>query len=250
MRTVFVLLLTAVILAGCTDQFDLRWPAGSSEHFTYTINTFYPEKHKGLNDLTISRSDDGELLTVTQTLEVVGTGRTIRTVETYRAEGLELVGSENSFILEPEAAAQLEMDTIFVSARIENDRLIITNRPEIRPVSRLPLDGPLVTGIGAMLVTRDWSMAIGSVQNYAQVNLLLLGREPYLTEAIRDSVVSEENVVVPIGAFDCYRVMKLMPNIIGYTYYTRDQAHIPVMIQAFARETGEELMNIVLTGME
>ena len=82
------------------------------------------------------------------------------------------------------------------------------------------------------------------------MNLINLTGQPYEIQNVKDSVIGEENIALAFGSFDCYKVIKMMPNILGFTYYDKEEDHLPIMIEAFDRTGTKRIMSIYLTGRD
>lgn len=245
---VSVIIITTPILG---ENFTDSWPDGKLETLKYEIITYGQLTNKGYNTMTITRTGgDNDIIRVTQELSINDSAVTIYTEETYRAAILALIESQNRFVFSPEAKISYGVDTLTVTARPAGKSLEIIASDTLAVSCRIPFTEDLVTGIGAMLLGRSSTFEIGWFRNYRQINLINITGKPYEVQDVTDSVVSVENVALASGNYDCYKVMKIMPELIGYSYYSKDKNHIPVMIEAFDRTGTVRIMSIYLTGRE
>jgi hypothetical protein len=233
------------------ENFTDSRPRDRLEKLKYNIITYQPSENKGTSELSILRSfENRPVLYVTQILNISEGTLVITTKEKYYADSLSLIMSENYFSFSPAVMVHYGTDTLEITARPKGDSLEIISTDTLAISGSLPLAGNLVTGIGAMLNGRNGSFEIGHTRKYRQVNLINLTGQKFRAQAITDSVVSREKVALAIGNFDCYKVMKIMPGLIGYTYYSTDSNHIPIMIDAFDSTGTDRIMNIYLTNYE
>jgi len=243
-----------IVLAGCggpeTINIFASWPDGKIEALHYEVITYNPTVNKASNVITITKSDRDSTLIVSQHLRINNELLLINTSEKYGTYDLNLLNSENTFIFKNQLSAFYGVDSMKITARPDGDKLEIVSSDTIKSSTTIPINDELVTGIGATIRSRILNFEIGRTNEYNQVNLINLGGKEFTVEPIRDSVASLENVTLQFGSFECYKVHKLMPDIVGYTYYTNDSSHIPVMVEAFDRDTGRRIMSILLTGLE
>ena len=252
-KSSFVGLITAIIVTVpiLGENFTDSWPDGKLETLKYEIITYGQLASKGYNTMTINRTGgNDDIIRVTQELSINDSAVTIYTEETYHAANLALIESQNRFVFSPEAKITYGTDTLTVTAHPAGERLEIIASDTLAVSCRIPLSDDLVTGIGAMLLGRSSTFEIGWSRNYRQINLINITGKPYEVQDVTDSVVNVENVALASGNYDCYKVMKIIPELIGYSYYSKDKNHIPVMIEAFDRTGSVRIMSIYLTGRE
>ena len=58
--------------------------------------------------------------------------------------------------------------------------------------------------------------------------------------------IGTENVTTPLGSFECYKVKNIVPGGFGYSYYTKDNEHLPVMTELIHPETGKPMSTVTL----
>ena len=245
-----LMLFSFVVLAG---NFTDNWPDGKTEKLQYEVITYGGDKqsNKGQNSITITRTGGkNDIITITQNLNINNQAVTIKTNEKYDARTLRLILSDNYFYFAPEAKVIYGIDSLIVTARPDGESLEILASDSLAVSCRIPFYDDLVTGMGAMLLGRSCVFDTGWSQSYRQVNLINLTGQPYEIQNVTDSVIGEETISLAIGSYDCYKVMKIMPNILGFSYYDKEEDHLPIMIEAFDRTGMVRLMSIYLTGRE
>ncbi|HHI03224.1 MAG TPA: hypothetical protein ENL22_06860 [candidate division Zixibacteria bacterium] len=244
--TIFCLIpLPFVVVAG---NFTDNWPNGKTEKLQYEVITYGEQNNKGQNSITVTRTGgEDDIIIVTQHLNINNQAVIIKSNEKYDAQTFRLIQSDNYFYFGPEAKVNYGIDSLIVTARPDGESLEILASDTLAVSCRIPFYDNLVTGMGAMLLGRSCVFDTGWSQSYRQVNLINLTGEPYEIEKVTDSVIGEETITLAMGSFDCYKVMKIMPNIIGYTYYSKKNDHLPIMIEAFDRTGTLRIMSIYLT---
>ncbi len=243
-----LMLFPFVVLAG---NFTDNWPDGKTEKLQYEVMTYGEQNNKGQNSITITRTGgENDIIIVTQHLNINNQAVTIKTNEKTDARTLRLIRSDNYFYFAPKAKVIFGIDSLIVTARPDGESLEILSSDTLAVSCRIPFYDDLVTGMGAMLLGRSCVFDTGWSQSYRQVNLINLTGQPYEIQNVTDSVVGEETIALSMGSFDCYKVMKKMPNILGYSYYDKEKDHIPIMIEAFDRTGTIRIMSIYLTGRE
>ncbi|MCP4703091.1 MAG: DUF3108 domain-containing protein [candidate division Zixibacteria bacterium] len=243
-----LILLPIIAVAG---NFTDNWPDGKNEKLEYEVITYGDKTNKGQNSITLTRTGgEDDIIIVTQHLAINEHVVTIKTNEKYDARTLRLISSENNFYFAPGAKVFYGIDSLVVTAQPDGESLEILASDTIAVSCRIPFYDDLVTGMGAMLLGRSCVFDTGWSRSYRQINLINLTGKPYEVQNVTDSVIGEETISLSIGSYDCYKVMKIMPNILGFSYYAKEEDHLPIMIEAFDRTGMVRLMSIHLTKRE
>ena len=246
-RLLFILLvLPAIVLSG---DYPGGLRPGETEMMHYEVSTFHQNPGKAGNELTVSISnDDKPIITVTQTIEITGQNAKIISVEKYDADSHDLLESRNLILLPPEVKERIGTDSVEIVARPDQDKLVIkSNFSKLRPAV-INFDKNLFTGLGYSIFSRLRKYTAGASFNYKQINLVNMTGIPFQAIDATDSVVSmNETVTTTIGEYDCIKIMKLMPDIASYIYISKE-GNIPVMVEAFDRETNKRTMAITIDG--
>lgn len=243
-----MLLLQLTVQAG---NFTDNWPENKTEKLQYEVITYGEQTNRGQNSITVTRTGgDDDIIIVTQELDINNQAVTIKTNEKYDAKTLRLIKSDNYFYFAQEAKVIYGIDSLVVTATPDGESLEILASDTLAVSCRIPFYDNLVTGMGAMLYGRSCVFDTGWSRSYRQINLINLTGLPYEVQNVTDSVIGEETIALAIGSFDCYKVMKIMPNIIGFSYYDKEEDHLPIMIEAFDPTGTVRLMSIYLTGRE
>lgn len=238
-------------LSVSADNFTDNWPDGKIEKLKYEVITYGEQNNKGQNSITITRTGgDEDIIIVTQDLNINNQAVNIKTYEKFDAQTFKLISSDNYFYFDPATKLIYGVDSLIVTARPDGESLEILASDTLAVSCRLPFYDDLVTGMGAMLLGRSCVFDTGWSRNYRQVNLINLTRAPYEIQNVTDSIIGEETISLAIGSYDCYKVMKIMPSILGFSYYDKEEDHLPIMIEAFNRTGTVRIMSIYLTGRE
>ena len=107
-----------------------------------------------------------------------------------------------------------------------------------------------MTSAGSQLAVRDMKLELGQVYNYSYINLLKITGKSYQVQEITDSVLSIEKITTPLGTYDCYKVSNQSSGAIGFSYYTTDYKHIPLLIELIDPNSGEAIMVLTLQEYE
>lgn len=247
-RVLFLLLLSSNLFAG--DLLN-NWTPGKTETMTYEIKTIVPRETINYNNVVITRpADNKDIINVRQTLDISNQNIKIVSEETYSFKNLLLNSSINHFYMPPVAVEKLGTDSLIVKANRKGDTLFITTNSEKIPPGSMPFSANMTTTTGSQLFARNMDFAVGKSYTYSYVNLLRLSGQSFQTMEVTDSVVSTEKITTPLGTFDCYKVMNSVPGAIGYSYYTTDSRHLPVLIELLNPSTNEQLMTLTLQKYE
>lgn len=243
----FLLIPLSVLAENFTDN----WPDGKTEKLQYEIVTYGETTNKGQNSITVTRTGgDNDIIIVTQELNINNRAVTIKTNELFDAQTFRLIKSDNYFYFASEAKVIYGIDSLKVTAQPVGESLEILASDTLAVSCRIPFYENLVTGMGAMLLGRSCVFDTGWSRSYRQINLINLTGQPYEIQNVTDSVIGEETIALAIGSYDCYKVMKIMPGILGFSYYDKEEDHLPIMIEAFDRTGMVRIMSIYLTGRE
>jgi len=245
-KMLILFLLPAMILAG-EGFVDLA--PGETEMMHFQLVTFEPGYSKADNELVIQITDEVRpSLILTQTIDMKEQETKIVTVEKYVAETFELIESKTYLQFPPEAVEKIGAESLEISARPENGKLIIKSNFPTIPPAEIEMGEDLYTGIGSMVLARGRDFELDKAYRYRQINLVNISGEAFIPVDVVDSVVSvDEFVTTPLGEYECYKVLKILPDLAAFTYYTRDKM-IPVLVEAYNRETGQMSMNITING--
>ncbi len=247
-RMLAILILATA--ANATDFID-NWEPGKIEKLTYEIRTFQPSETVNYLDMEIRRTYDKEpTFTLKQVLKIPSQAMVLHSTETYAGENLQIVSSENSFKLPEQAVKKLEVDTLVIKARADNDKLTISFNSHGLPPSVIPLTGSLTTTVGFRLVSRNMDYKVGNTFAYEFINLFTLADTISKAPEVRDSVVGIEKVQTPAGSFECYKVKNLVSGSESYNYYTTDTKHIPVKTEIIDPQSGKPAMTLTLQKYE
>jgi hypothetical protein len=246
LRILILFLIPAVLLAG--DYFVGLTP-GQSEVMHFQLVTFQPGYSKADNELIIKLTDETRpLLILTQTIDMKDQKTRIVTVEKYVAKTFELLTSKTILLFPPEVAGQLGAESLEITARPENGKLMISSDFPTIPPAEVEMGDDLYTGIGSMVLARRRHFELNNAYRYRQINLVNIAGEPFKPVDVVDSVVSvDEYVSTPLGDYECYKVLKILPDLAAYTYYSKKDM-IPVLVEAFNRGDGQRSMNITIDG--
>ncbi len=240
----FVGLALATPLWG--QNFASDWPVGKTQRMEYALTAFYPNYGTSHNTVEITRiGNDTAFLAVRQIIDMADQKVRIVSEEQYDVSG-KLRHSLNTFYLPPEIAESLGRDTILITAWPEGDFLVIQSPKSPDSLIRIPGGADLVTGIGAILRARNAVFSLNEKREYRQVNLIMLSEENFEAVTVSDSVVAEETVSTTIGEFECLKVLKDLPDQYAYTYYSKNDRNLPVMIEGFDKKSLQRTMNITL----
>jgi len=232
-------------------NFADSWPDGKTEKLQYEVVTYGETNNRGQNNITVTRTGgENDIIIITQLLNINNQAVTIKTNEQYDTQTLRLIRSDNYFYFALEAKVIYGVDSLIVTAQPDGETLEILASDTLAVSCRIPFYEDLVTGMGAMLLGRSCVFDTGWSRSYRQVNLINLTGQPYEIQNVKDSVIGEETIALAFGSFDCYKVMKIMPNILGFSYYDKEEDHLPIMIEAFDRTGTVRIMSIYLTGRE
>ncbi len=245
-KLLILVLLPAVLLAG--DYFVGLKP-GESEIMHFQLVTFQPGYSKADNELIVQLTDEpSPTLILTQTIDMTDQKTRIVTVEKYVAETYELLESKTLLQFPPEAVEKIGAESLEITARPKNGNLEIKSNFTSIPPAEVKMDNDLYTGIGSMILARRRKFELNKAYRYRQINLVNISGEPFTPVDVVDSVVSDDEYVsTPLGDYECYKVLKILPNLAAYTYYSKDNM-IPVLVEAFNREDGQRSMNITIDG--
>ncbi len=243
--------LLLLALSGSAGNFTDNWPAGKTEKLQYEVVTYGETNNRGQNNITVTRTGgENDIIIITQLLNINNQAVTIKTNEQYDTKTLRLIRSDNYFYFAPEAKVFYGVDSLIVTAQPDGETLEILASDTLAVSCRIPFYEDLVTGMGAMLLGRSCVFDTGWSRSYRQVNLINLTGQPYEIQNVKDSVIGEETIALAFGSFDCHKVMKIMPNILGFSYYDKEEDHLPIMIEAFDRTGTVRIMSIYLTSRE
>jgi len=247
-RVLMLLLLASSLFAG---ELNDKWPPGKTEKMTYEIKILKPNEVINYNYVEITRSNDGKnIFHVRQTLEMPIQSIKIISEEKYSAGDLNLISSSNKFFLPPGALASLGVDTLVIEAVRKGDSLYITSNSDKGPSETLALESGVMTSAGSHLAIRDMNLETGRVYKYSYINLLRFTGKSYQIQDVTDSVLNIEKITTPIGTFDCYKVRNRIPGAVGFSYYTADYKHIPLLIELLDPESNETIMTLTLQEYE
>jgi len=245
-RILILFLIPAVIFAG--DYFVGLAP-GESEIMHFQLVTFQPGYSKADNELIVQVTGETRpLLILTQTIDMKDQKTRIVTVEKYVAKTFELLESKTLLQFPPEAVESIGAESLEITARPDNGNLIIRSNFSSIPPAEVKMGKDLYTGIGSMILARRRNFELNKAYRYRQINLVNISGEPFTPVDVVDSVVSvDEYVSTPLGEYECYKVLKILPDLAAYTYYSKEDM-IPVLVEAFSREDGRRSMNITIDG--
>ncbi|MEW5925610.1 MAG: hypothetical protein AB1746_16630 [Candidatus Zixiibacteriota bacterium] len=247
-RVLFLLFLTSNLFAG--DLLD-NWAPGKTETMTYEIKTIVPRETINYNNVVITRpADNKDILSVKQTLDISNQGIKIVSEEIYAFKDLRLSSSVNHFFMPPVAVEKLGTDSLIVKANRKGDTLFITTNSDKVPPGSMPFTNNMTTTTGSQLFARNMDFTIGKNHKYSYVNLLRVSGQSFQMMEVTDSIVSIEKITTPLGTFDCYKVLNTVPGALGYSYYTTDSRHLPVLVELLYPETKEKVMTLTLQKYE
>ncbi|PKK83927.1 MAG: hypothetical protein CVT49_05745 [candidate division Zixibacteria bacterium HGW-Zixibacteria-1] len=247
-RVIFLLFLASNLFAG--DLVD-NWTPGKTEKMTYEIKTIVPKETINYNNVVISRpADNKDILNIKQTLDISNQSIKIVSEENYSFKDLRLISSINHFFMPPMAIERLGTDSLIVKATRKGDSLFITTNSDKVPPGSMPFIGEMTTTTGSQLFVRNMNFTVGKSYKYGYINLLRITGQSFQIMEVIDSVISQEKITTPMGTYDCYKVLNTVPGALGYSYYTTDARHIPVLIELLNPETKEQVMTLTLQKYE
>jgi hypothetical protein len=247
-RLLCIFLLASGAIAG---NLSATWPAGKTEKLTYEMTNFVPAEMKNNINLEIGKSaGDNAVFTVIQTVDVPSQSIMIKATEKYNASDLKLLSAVNYFKLPPEARTQIGTDSLVITVTAVNDTLEIRSNSPVVPAYEIPMPESLTTTVGTMLALRGSDFKIGSVYKYNVINFLSLSGQKFAPRSQTDSVVSEEIVKVPMGEYKCIKVKNFMPGMYGYTYYSKENNHLPVLVEVMDLTSNQQIAKIALMKVE
>ena len=244
-------LLMLMALAATAGDFLANWPAGKTEKLSYEMTIYVPSEMKTVTNVEITKSAKPDsVFVIKQSFDVPAQGVQIRTTEKYRISDLRFISSENMFKFPPEAKAQLGTDTVIIKAQALQDSLEVTSNTPLAPAGKMFLPDDLTTSIGSLLTARNYDFKAGAVRKYHQIDFLNFTGQPFSVEARGDSTIGEDSVIIPAGAFKCFKTIRPMGEQVGYTYYAKEKNHVPVMLEVVDPASGKLLTKIVLAKYE
>lgn len=247
-RVLFLLLLSSNLYAG---ELMKNWAPGKTETMTYEIKTIVPRETINYNNVVITRpADNKDIINIKQTLDISNQDIKIVSEENYSFKDLLLNSSINYFYMPPAAIEKLGTDSLIVKANRKGDTLFITTNSEKVPPGSMPFSTDMTTTTGSQLFARNMDFTVGKSYTYSYINLLRVTGQSFQKMEVTDSVVAIEKVTTPLGTFDCYKVLNTVPGALGYTYYTTDPRHLPVLIELLYPETKEKVMSLTLQKYE
>jgi len=206
-----VLMLLLLASSLFAGELNDKWPPGKTEKMTYEIKILKPNEVINYNYV---------------------------------------ISSSNKFFLPPGALASLGVDTLVIEAVRKGDSLYITSNSDKGPSETLALESGVMTSAGSQLAIRDMNLETGRVYKYSYINLLRFTGKSYQIQDVTDSVLNIEKITTPIGTFDCYKVRNRIPGAVGFSYYTADYKHIPLLIELLDPESNETIMTLTLQEYE
>jgi len=247
-RVIFLLLLASNLFAG--ELID-NWPRGKTEKMKYEIKTFKPRETVNYNYVEISRTKgDKDIFIVQQKLDMPSQQIKINSKEEYAAKDLRLLFSVNEFLLPERAIQTFGTDSLVIEGKRKNDSLYITSNAATAEISAIALEDRFTTSTGTQLIVRNTDFSEGMVYSYSWVNLLKFSGQAFQKQTANDSVTSIVAITTPVGTFDCFRVANIVPGAKGFSYYTTDNRHIPMLIELINPENDEILMTLTLQEYE
>lgn len=231
-RLACLLLLAFTAVAG---DFLTAWPDGKSEKLYYEVTTYVPAEMKASTTIEITKSGgDNPVFSVNQIFNIPMQQITINSQEKYNGNSLRFASSENLLKFPEQAKAQLGTDTVRLSAVARGDSVeISSNVPRYAPPGKIPMSDNLTTGVGSILAARDFDFKLGAVKKYREVDLLTFNGMPFDAVEDIDSVAAEQEITVAAGTFACYKLVSSDPSAIAYTYFSKDERHLPVLLEIY-----------------
>jgi hypothetical protein len=248
-RLACILLLALSAVAG---DFLARWPDGKTEKLYFEVTTFVPVEMKASTSMEITKSGGAQpTFTINQIFDIPAQQIKIKSVEKYRGNGLRFESANNSFKFPEEAKTQLGTDTVHLTAIAVGDSIEInSNAPKLAPAGKIAHTENLSTSVGAILASRDFDFKIGAVKKYNEVDFLTFNGMPFHPTEDIDSVMGEQEITVPAGTFACYKLISQDPLAISYTYFTKDERRMPVMLEIYRAADTLQVVKMVLQKYE
>jgi hypothetical protein len=252
MMRLFLLLISLIITQPALGALIDHWPADRIEKLTYEITTHMPKETKNSLYVEIRRTNDSlPAFVMTQHLTIPLQSLEIYSVEKYDARSLQLLSSQNHFKIPDKAKEELGLDSVLVKAQPRDDSLVVTSNSFIAPAGRIPFSSDLITTSGALLVSRNMDFEVGRSVSYQYINLLKLGSSEIKPVNATDSVIGVQTISTPAGRFECFKVKNTVAGgTYGYSYYTKEQPHLPVRTELVDPQSGNISMSIILLKSE
>lgn len=239
-------------LSAAAGDFLAAWPDGKSEKLYYEVTTYVPVEMKASTTVEISKSGGAiPVFSVNQTFDIPMQQININSQEKYNGNNLRFASSENLLKFPEQAKAQLGTDTVRLSAVARGDSVdISSNVPRYAPPGKIPMSDNLTTSVGTILAARDFDFRLGAVKKYNEVDLLTFNGRPFNAVEDIDSVAAEQDITVAAGTFSCYQLVSSGPTAISYTYFSKDERHLPVLFEIFRADDTMKVVRMELQKFE